>query len=57
MNNIYSNAAEAMAVAYALARQSGKRVWRHTIESTYGATRWLVLFDSDPQSVTQGLTA
>jgi hypothetical protein len=57
VNTIYSNAAEAMAVAYAMAKESGKRVWRHTIETKFGATRWVLSFDSDPQNATGRLTA
>ena len=56
MNTIYSDAAEAMAVAYAMAKESGKRVWRHTVETKYGVTLWVLSFDSDPQSVLQELT-
>jgi len=57
VNTIYSDAAEAMAVAYALAKESGKRVWRHTIETKYGVIRWVLSFDSDPQNATGRLTA
>lgn len=57
MNTIYSNAAEAMAYAYAMARASGKRVWRHAVETKYGVTRWILSFDSNPESALQGLTA
>lgn len=57
MNTIYSDAAEAMAVAYAMAKENGKRVWRHTVETKYGVTRWLLSFDSDPQKALQEATA
>ena len=57
MNTIYSNAAEAMAVAYAIAKESGKKVWRHALETQFGATRWVLSFDSDPQSALQEVAA
>ena len=57
MNTIYSNAAEAMAVAYAIAKESGKKVWRHVLETQFGATRWVLSFDSDPQSALQEVAA
>lgn len=53
MNQFYTNAAEAMAVAYAMAKESGKRVWRHAIETKYGVTQWLLSFDSDPRRALQ----
>ena len=57
MNTIYSNAAEAMAVAYAIAKESGMKVWRHALETQFGATRWVLSFDSDPQNALGSLTA
>ena len=57
MSTIYNSAAEAMAAAYALARVSGKRVWRHAIETKYGVTRWVLSFNGDPQNALQELTA
>lgn len=57
MNTTYNSAAEAMAVAYAMAKESGKRVWRHAIETKCGVTRWVLSFDSDPQNSTGRLTA
>lgn len=56
MSNIFNTAAEAMATAYAVAQQTGKRVWRHPIPTNGGAIQWLVSLESDSQIALQGLT-
>lgn len=57
MNTIYSDPNLAMHVAYSIAQQTGRRVWRHAVESRYGAMRWLVSFNSDAQIALQEVTA
>lgn len=57
MNTIFKSAADAMAMAYAIAHESGRRVWRHTVFTETGASRWIISFNSDPQNALQELTA
>jgi hypothetical protein len=57
MDKLFTTASEAMHAAYALSKSTGKRVWRHVVESKYGVTRYIVSFDKDPQNALQELTA
>jgi len=50
MNKLFTTASEAMSAAYELSKSTGKRVWRHVVESKYGVTRYVISFDKDPQS-------
>ncbi len=47
MNQLYKHASDAMTAAYALAKATGRRVWRHTVEDKYGRVRWLISLDTD----------
>jgi len=57
MNTVYDDPNIAMHVAYGIAQQTGKRVWRHTVESKYGVARWIVSFNSDAQNALQEIAA
>lgn len=57
MNTVFDNPSLAMQVAWDIARQTGKRVYRHCVESRYGAARWIVSFNSDAQNALQELAA
>ncbi len=52
----YRTQSEAMTAAYALAASTGKRVWRHMVESKYGVPRWIVSFIECRQTALQELT-
>ena len=57
MNQFYTTASEAMHAAYELARATGRRVWRHAVESKYGVTRYIISFNKDASVAAQELTA
>lgn len=57
MNTVYDDPNTAMHVAYSIAQQTGKRVYRHETENRYGVRRWIVSFNSDAQNALQELTA
>jgi len=57
MNTLFHDPNLAMHIAWDIARQTGRRVWRHTAENKYGAPRWLVSFEKDAQVALQELTA
>ncbi|MNL04269.1 hypothetical protein D3C87_1248360 [compost metagenome] len=57
MNTLFDDPNMAMHVAWDIARQTGRRVWRHAVENKYGATRWLVSFNSDASAALQEVTA
>jgi hypothetical protein len=57
MNTIYDDPNTAMQVAYGIAQQTGKRVWRHAVENKWGVARWIVSFEKDAQIALQGLSA
>jgi hypothetical protein len=57
MNTIYDDPYTAMQVAYSVAQQTGRLVWRHTVENKWGVARWIVSFEKDAQIALQGLTA
>jgi hypothetical protein len=57
MNTLIDDPNMAMHVAYSVAQQTGRRVWRHTVLNSYGATRWLVSFNSDASAALQEVTA
>lgn len=57
MNMIYNDPYIAMQVAWDIAKATGRRVWRHTVENKYRVSRWVVSFNSDAQAALQGLTA
>ncbi len=57
MNQIYNRASDALAAAYALAKVTGQRVWRHTAENKYGQARWFISYEKDAHTALQGLAA
>ncbi|MDQ0121545.1 hypothetical protein J2W17_000482 [Pseudomonas lini] len=57
MNTLFETASEAMSAAYELAKTTGKRVWRHAVESKYGVTRYIISFNKDPQNALGSLAA
>ena len=57
MNQIYNRASDALAAAYALAKVTGQRVWRHTAETKYGQARWFISYEKDAHTALQGLAA
>lgn len=57
MNTLFNDPVMAMHVAWDIARQTGRRVWRHTVENKYGAMRWLVSFNGDVSVALQEVTA
>ena len=57
MNKFYTTASEAMHAAYQLARETGRRVWRHAVESKHGVTRYIISLDKDPQNALGSLAA
>lgn len=57
MNQIFTSAAEAMKVAFALSKQLGRPVWRHMSVDRRGSTIWVVSLEKDPQIALQELTA
>jgi hypothetical protein len=52
MNQQSTSASEAMASAYAIAKQTGKRVYRHTTTNAKGQHRWLITFRKYPTNAT-----
>jgi hypothetical protein len=57
MKQIFTNAAEAMKVAFELSKLLRRPVWRHMGVNKHGATVWVVSLDSDPHNALQELTA
>lgn len=57
MNTVYDDPNTAMHVAYGIAQQTGRRVWRHAVENKYGVRCWIVSFNSDAQNALQEFTA
>ncbi len=57
MKKIFTNAAEAMKVAFELSKLLRRPVWRHMGVDRRGATVWVVSLDSDPHNALQELTA
>jgi hypothetical protein len=57
VNTLFEDPNLAMQVAWDIARQTGRRVWRHTTENKYGAVRWLVSFEKDAQVALQEFSA
>lgn len=57
MNKLFATASEAMSAAYELAKATGKRVYRHSVLSAYGVTRYIISFDKHPQDVLGSFTA
>ena len=57
MNTLLEDQGLAMQVAWDIARQTGRRVWRHTVESKYGAARWLVSFEEDAEIALQEVSS
>lgn len=57
MNTFYNSASEAMSVAYSIAQQTHRRVYRHQTENRHGSVRWIVSFIECPQKALQELIA
>lgn len=57
MNTVFDNPGSAMQMAWDISRATGRRVYRHCVESKYGVPRWFVSFNSDAQNALQELTA
>ena len=57
MNTLFDDPNWAMHVAYSVAQQTGRCVWRHAVESKYGAMRWLVSFNGNASAALQEVTA
>lgn len=57
MKQIFTNAAEAMRVAFELSKLLRRPVWRYMGVNKHGATVWVVSLDSDPHNALQELTA
>jgi hypothetical protein len=57
MNKFYKSAGDAMKAAYELSQRLGRRVWRHQITDSNGATRWYVSLEQTPTNALQGLAA
>lgn len=57
MIQIFTNAAEAMKVAFELSKLLRRPVWRHMGVDKRGATVWVVSLDSNPHNALQELTA
>ena len=55
MNTVYDDPNTAMCVAYSIAQQTGRRVWRHTVENKYGVMRWIVSYEKEAQIALQEL--
>lgn len=57
MDQFYTDGAKATAVAYAISKATGRRVWRHQINNKTGPLLWLVSFEIDPVIALQKVAA
>lgn len=57
MRDIYISATEALKAAYNMAKDSGKRVWRHSVVDNKGSIRRIISHDRDAHTALQELAA
>jgi hypothetical protein len=57
MNEVFATASEAMSAAYELAKATGRRCYRHTVENKSGVIRYIISFEKDPQNALGSFTA
>lgn len=55
MNQVYTDASEALHAAYQLSKRLHKPVWRHTGVDSRGASVWVVSLEKDAAIALQGL--